>query len=311
MKSAVVCLTALAACGAPPDQLGPDAAPVAFPERLSQAGLYADIATKEVAAGSREFAPQYVLWSDGADKRRWVQLPAGAEIDTTDPDHWRFPVGTKFFKEFGRDGARLETRLIWRVGDTGDREADTLMGAFVWDDDESDAVFAPDGASDLRGTDHDAPSADACWRCHIGEPGQVLGLSGVQLADPGDWPLSTAVAPYQAPEPALGYLHANCGHCHSPSGGAWPDSGMVLRLDVAEQDAAGTQIVQTTVDQPLEQWLGRGFDYRIVAGDPAQSALAYRMGQRGSPAQMPPLASEHADADGQALVNQWIESLSP
>ena len=115
----------------------------------------------------------------------------------------------------------------------------------------------------------------------------------------------------EAPEPALGYLHANCGHCHSPSGGAWPDSGMVLRLAVDEQDAASTQIVQTTVDQPLEQWVGRGFDYRIVAGDPAQSALAYRMGQRGSPAQMPPLASEHADADGQALVNQWIESLSP
>ena len=33
---------------------------------------------------------------------------------------------------------------------------------------------------------------------------------------------------------ALGYLHANCGHCHNQNGTAWPDTQMVLRSVVAD-----------------------------------------------------------------------------
>jgi hypothetical protein len=28
---------------------------------------------------------------------------------------------------------------------------------------------------------------------------------------------------------ALGYLHANCGHCHNQNGTSWPDTQMMLR----------------------------------------------------------------------------------
>src|SRR5262245_54168229 len=55
------------------------------PETLSATGLYADIATKELAAYAQPFAPQFLLWSDGADKQRWVYLPeCEGTIDTTD-----------------------------------------------------------------------------------------------------------------------------------------------------------------------------------------------------------------------------------
>jgi hypothetical protein len=259
-----------------------------------------------------EFTPANVLWSDGADKLRWFQLPAGAQIDSADMNHWRFPVGAKFFKEFSTDGKRLETRLIWRVADTGNRERDTLVGAFVWNDDESEAFFVKDGQTNLRGTEHDAPSAELCWRCHLGEPGHALGVSALQLGDVAALPLSVpppAGTTFVAPNPALGYLHANCGHCHNPNGGAWSDSHMILRLDANERDATMNMIVMTTVGVALEQWIGRGYTYRIVAGDPDQSAAFYRITQRTMQVQMPPLATERTDDAGIALLRSWIQSL--
>jgi hypothetical protein len=303
----------LGACSDPPNTT-PDAEiiPSALPGRLSQTGLYTDIASKTVASRLVVFEPANVLWSDGAVKTRWYQLPPGAQIDSSDMNHWRFPIGTKFFKEFARDGKRLETRLIWRIADTGNREKDTLVGAYVWDESETDAILAPDGAQNLRGTDHDAPSQQTCWRCHIGEPGSSLGVSALQLGDVSALPLSSPPAdptPFVAPNPALGYLHANCGHCHNPYGGAWSNASLVLRLDVNERDPLQNQIVQTTVGVALKQWLGHGFTYRIVAGDPDQSAAFYRITQRAMNIGMPPLATEHTDDAGIALVRAWIESL--
>jgi hypothetical protein len=313
VTSRVFALLALGACSDPPT-VPPDAEilPSTMPARLSETGLYSDIAAKRVSSRLVEFTPANVLWSDGADKQRWYQLPAGAVIDSTDMNHWRLPIGTKLFKEFALDGKRLETRLIWRVADTGNREADTLVGAFVWNDTETDAVLAKDGEQNIRGTQHDAPSQDTCWRCHLGEPGHALGLSAVQVGDVSTLPLSApppAGTTYAAPNQALGYLHANCGHCHNPDGGAWVDSHMVLRLDADDRDAATTQVVQTTVGVALEQWIGRGYTYRIVAGDPDQSAAFYRITQRTMQVQMPPLATERTDDAGIALLRAWIESL--
>src|SRR5690349_1711795 len=86
----------------------PDAPAKRGRDQLSQTGLYADIATKTIAADVLAFEPSYVLWSDGATKTRWVRLPPGTSIDTTDPDHWVLPVGTQLWKEFVRDGKRIE-----------------------------------------------------------------------------------------------------------------------------------------------------------------------------------------------------------
>jgi hypothetical protein len=286
------------------------ALPTTMPAKLSQTPLYADIATKTLAEGTIEFTPANVLWSDGAEKHRWIQLPPGAQIDSTDMNHWVFPVGTVFFKEFDLNGMRLETRMVWHVRDTGDRETDYLLGAYVWDDTESDATFVPGGEDNLRGTPHDAPSADTCWRCHVGDAGHVLGFSALQLGDTSAWPLTVQPGvTFAAPNAALGYFHANCGHCHNPRGSAWVDSQMILRLDVDEHDAMSTQIYQTTVGVPLQQWVGNGYTSRIVAGDPTNSAVFVRMSSRAMNVQMPPIATEFVDPNGMDLLISWITSL--
>jgi hypothetical protein len=309
---AVVVVTALAGCS--DGSSTPDAMvlPTELPMLLSQTGLYKDIDTKEVAPDLREFTPHYRLWSDGAVKTRWIRLPSGAVIDNSDNDRWLFPVGTAWFKEFVRDGKRVETRLIWRVADTGDRERDTLFGAYIWNDTETDAIFTPDGAMNVRGTEHDVPSADACWKCHIGEPGRTLGFSAVQLGTVDDLPLSApppAGTTYTAPNDALGYLHANCGHCHNRYGSAWVSSTMELRLGVDDHDPAMAPAVRTTVGVALQQWVNHGYTTRVVAGDPDASALLYRMTQRTTGTQMPPIATELVDDAGVTTIRDWITNL--
>src|SRR5262245_7866666 len=69
------------------------------PQRLSETGLFADIGRETLAPGVVAYAPRFQLWSDGAEKRRWLWLPPGTRIDTSDMDSWVFPVGTKLWKE--------------------------------------------------------------------------------------------------------------------------------------------------------------------------------------------------------------------
>ena len=44
-----------------------------------------------------------------------LDVPEGEQIDTSDMNEWRFPAGTKLFKEL-RDGVRVETRLMLKTG---------------------------------------------------------------------------------------------------------------------------------------------------------------------------------------------------
>ncbi len=295
---------------------------------LSQTGLYADIATQTFAPDLLEFEPRYKLWSDGAEKRRWLRLPAGARIDTSDLEHWLLPVGAQLFKEFrAPDGTLLETRLIEHVASTGNDALDYWMGAFAWRADASDAVFVPDGASNVNGTQHDVPTASNCRTCHQGEPGHALGLSALQLFGPGPGVrladltqrglLSNAPpadAAYVVPgdattAAALGYIHANCGHCHNPRGAARPDVDMTLRLDLVAATPEATTIYRNTVSVPLFRFSHDGYTVRVSPGDPAASAILFRMSIRGVGQQMPPLATEVPDPSGLTSVSSWISSL--
>ncbi len=298
--------------------------------RLAETGLLADAEPRRISADALPFEPTYWLWSDGADKRRWLRLPPGTQIDTTVMDHWVFPIGTKLWKEFSLGGVLLETRLIERYGDGPE---DYWMGAFVWNAEQTDAVLAPEGQADINGTFHDAPAQKDCLACHRGEAGRVLGFSALQLSRPADAarvgptiadlvrqglltapPDGGAATAFSVPgDPAaaaaLGYLHANCGHCHNRSGTAWPDAQMVLRLETDETDVTSSALYRSLVGQPLQYWRGGAITQRIVAGDPDASAIVARMSARGDKDQMPPLATEKTDPTGIAKVRAWIASL--
>lgn len=278
--------------------------------RLSETGLYRDVRKKELAPDLIEYEPTYKLWSDGAQKRRWLRLPPGTTIDTSDMDHWSFPIGTMVWKEFALEGRLLETRLLARLGPERD---DYFMGAFLWNEDESDAVFKRDGDTDVRGTDHDLPAVKRCFTCHDGEPGRVLGYSAIQQAEP-EAPLSAPPdEAYVVPgddlaRAALGYLHANCGNCHNPMGTARTDTRLTLRLDVTQQRVEDTSTYKT-VGAAVDHWTDKGFALEIEAGAPDRSAVVARMQSRDKDDAMPPFASEKVDPDGVELVRSWISTL--
>lgn len=292
------------------------------PFMLSETGLYRNIAREELAPDLIAFEPAHTLWSDGSTKRRWVRLPKDHRIDSSDMDQWQMPVGTVFFKEFERDGVRVETRAIAR---TGPERFDYWMGAFVWNEAGTDAEFRPDGEENARGTPHDVPTSTQCGTCHNGEAGRALGFSALQLSagglldelsqaellshPPGNG--ETFSVPGNARvSAALGYLHANCGHCHNPNGSARPDTDMNLRLDLGQTSPSSTNAYLTTVGVELQYFDDTQLVFRVAPGAPDESALVARMRERGSDSQMPPFATERVHDDGVAVVTAWIRSLS-
>src|SRR5262245_15706298 len=150
----------------------------AAPPRLSETGLYGS--DGNVDPRNLSFVPQYPLWSDGAEKQRWIQLPEGSKIDVSDVDAWRFPAGTKLWKQFSWSGRKIETRMLWKVA--GD---EWIFATYLWNEDQKDAVLAPEtGVPNVfeiaRGKSHSIPGIEDCHACHQASPSTVLGFSALQ-----------------------------------------------------------------------------------------------------------------------------------
>jgi hypothetical protein len=296
----------------------------ALPQRLSETGLFQDLERERLGPGVFAYAPEFVLWSDGTDKRRWVFVPDGAQIDTSDLENWRFPRGSKFWKEFSRDGVHLETRLLQKVGN-GD--ADWAAAAYLWRQDQSDAELAPYGAIDALGTTHNVPASGECFACHDGRSNRVLGFSAIQLAPrseatPERLPETAREALFASALPtldvpgtptesaALGYLHANCSHCHNQSAAAQsaekclnPNQELGFDLDFTLYTDRLTSVSSTATYRTA---LGRV----IERGNPDASKVMEVMASRqGGVAQMPPLGTERVDERGLRTLRSWIGAL--
>ena len=319
--------------------LGAASARAELPLHLRDTGLYTDAAMTAIRPGVVAFSPQYPLWSDGAAKRRWIQLPPGTSIDAVQPDAWDFPRGTKLWKEFSH-GRALETRFIERGADGNWRFA-----SYIWNADGSDAVLAPAaGVRDLPapnapGARYTIPAENDCRACHEGAPVPVLGFSALQLspdrdplaphADAGVTPadLRTLVArgilknlPAEllakppriaasspAERAALGYLHGNCGNCHNDDGPL-----AVLEMTLAQRVAAPPNAVLHSIVGVQSQYRAPGAPAdaaRVAPGHLGESVIALRMRSRDPLQQMPPLGTQAVDAEALALIGRWIEGL--
>jgi hypothetical protein len=301
------------------------------PATLECTGLYTDLESKRLLPGLRAYAPAFSLWSDGSSKQRWISLPDGQTIDSSDPNEWRFPVGTKLFKEFSRNGKRVETRMWHKAGNNF-----WVNAVYAWNEDETEAARSAGGDVTLSdGSDYHIPSQDECEKCHRGRTERILGfdqvllglrgVQGVSLRDLADENLLS-----QTPESSelaigddgsglapsvLGWLHANCGiTCHNGNSRAvgYP-TGLRLRLDPADLDGRPVRefdAYETTIGMPVTtvNWSGQT---RIVPGHPEQSLLYRLITTRGQGKQMPPFASSQVDAVDSVLVGEWIRRMPP
>lgn len=327
---------------------------------LSESGLYTDIVNHVLAPDVVEFEPEFKLWSDAAEKRRWIRLPPGEQIQVIAMDRWRVPRGTTVWKEFADPGTgkRLETRIIQYLA-----SGDFYFASFIWNEDDSEAEFDPTlfpaeprdipaGCSvcttppcTANPDCHVVPQSNKCNECHGGEVGKLLGFSAVQLSHDGPGMTLTDLVELDLldnpPAPgvtfpvpgtpveraAIGYLHANCGHCHSPVSGQTGchllTEGLATRVLPGNVDVEDTQVYQTAVGQPLQYWIGamRGNNTditdRILPGDASASAIWYRMSVRefgqlpplNDHQQMPYFFTNEVDEAGLSAVEVWINSL--
>ncbi len=301
------------------------------PSSLACTGLYSDIHSKNIANGVHAYTPAVPLWSDGAEKSRWIQLPAGTTIDASDPSEWRFPIGTKAWKEFRVGNKRVETRLWQKVSATN-----WVNATYAWNADETAATISPGGDIQLAdGAKYHIPTTTECQQCHRGRTDRLLGFESVSLGLDGasGWTLRELVdAKVISPAPAnahlvlgddgttraaaaMSWLHVNCGvTCHNTNSSSIGYAAkMNLRLDPLLLDgrpstdfAARTTTLGITAVTP--QWAGAT---RIAAGDPDDSLLVQLISRRESNNQMPPIATSVVDPEHVAAVRAWIAAMAP
>jgi hypothetical protein len=276
-----------------------------------------------------------VLWDDTATKRRWIYLPPGTKIDTTDMDHWIFPVGTKIWKEFAR-GPRVETRLIYKqlADDTAPNA--WFYATYAWNSTQDDTTLLTAGMKNANGTQHDIPSRIECRGCHERlQPTRVLGFDAIQL----DYDASANLldlqdlismgllttppagsAPPRFPIPGtavdratLGYFHGNCAHCHNPTSDVHDVAPMDVRLRTAmPASVTGTPAYMTMVGADAAVPYTEGaitYTKLIIKQDPTNSAVFGRMNSMISFRFMPNLAVEDVDPAGQTAIVAWINAL--
>ena len=307
------------------------------PQRLSETGLYAAGRPGLIDPANRAFSPQYPLWSDGAAKARWIYLPPGTSIDTTDPGEWTFPVGTRFWKEFTFGGRKIETRFIWRAS-----AGRWVFATYVWNEEQNDAVLAPDegvrGVVEVgAGRRHDIPGANDCRACHGSARPGPLGFNALQLSTdrdpnaihgepltPGMITLATLAAdrllsparPELLADPprirtssprtraALGYFASNCGTCHNPGGETSFTGPSLKHTDLADGDAVAKALMgYATRWQVPGQPDGASF---MLSGETDASAMLARMRSRRPSSQMPPLGTNLRDEKAIDAIAKWI-----
>jgi hypothetical protein len=254
-------------CSETADAGGDAGAAGTVPIHLRCTALYSCWSDKTVAPDHRAYQPAFVLWSDGAEKTRWLHLPAGTTINTgggsvdAGPDEWVFPVGTMVYKEFKLAGKRIETRRLWKASDK-----EWVFSVWRWSSDESTATlmntgeFLPNPAE--PGHVYEIPANTACVKCHSGHDDMLLsvdawslgapgaqGITLTQLKDEGrlsNWPFGTNFTIPQDGtgkfDKVVGWYYNNCGFCHKPkhsgalgTAGAdgGPPPGLELYLPVA------------------------------------------------------------------------------
>lgn len=317
---------AIAARAASPAPVNTAAVAEGMPATLAEFGFFADPAAQVPAAGVIPYRLNTPLYSDGADKLRFVYLPAGAKLSAGEDGLLQFPVGSALIKTFafgaGAGRTLIETRLLLH------RAEGWVALPYRWNPAQTEARLALAGARVKAVTpageaiSYRVPNKNQCKECH-GLQGAVIPLGPKARNLEREWLAGLVTAGHLARIPpgsdtlprwegrgqaapaaaARAYLDVNCAHCHRP-GGMASNSGLDLRWQ--QQDPAAIGIGK----RPVAAGRGSGgllFD--IVPGKPGESITVHRMKSTEGGIAMPELGKATVDNEGVAVIERWIASL--
>lgn len=150
----------------------------AFPDKLSETGLFADTATLRVAPGVLAYEINAPGWHDGASGRHHLALPTAGKLEVMPTKTWEVPNDTVLAQTLEHDGRRIETRVLVKQQD------DWAGYTFRWQSDQRDAVLVEKGGADMvlaNGQPWRVPSRAECMMCHTREANFALALHEAQL----------------------------------------------------------------------------------------------------------------------------------
>jgi uncharacterized repeat protein (TIGR03806 family) len=345
MRRALAALAAVLCVGAAPAPTGValDALMASTPApTLSAYRLFTDDGARHPNAGVTPYALNTPLFSDYAEKTRFLYLPPGTHAAYRPQGALDLPVGATLVKTFAypADFRRpdekvrvLETRLLIH------RRSGWVALAYVWNADQTEArlkragtridVSYLDAQGQARQIDYRVPNQNQCKECHslsgriapIGVKARNLngefpyaGGTENQLAH---WTrtglLTGAPSPGKAPRTAVWSnaaepLEARArayldGNCGHCHNPRGMASNTGLNLDLEEQRAAKIGIGK----RPVAAGKGSGdLETDLVPGRPDASIIAYRMGSTDPGVMMPELGRSVVHEEGLALVRDYI-----
>ncbi len=327
----LVCLSGWAVQAGEAGQGPADAVVVStgLPTTLSGFGFFADAAGTVPAKGVILYRLNSPLFSDYAEKYRFIYIPQGMSATAHGDGLIDFPVGSALIKSFGyeQDGKTrlLETRVLLHRADGW------LALPYVWNEAQTEAVLKvagtriavdfTDPSGQNRSISYAVPNKNQCKECHalsgavtpIGpklrnlDPVAIAALTAAgQLR--GDLKVTSAMPDFEdssAPlnSRARAYLDVNCAHCHNRRGSA---SNSGLYLDWDEKALVHLGIGK----RPVAAGRGSGnLEFAIAPGEPDKSITLYRMKSLDPGIAMPEVGRGMVHDEGVKLLSDWIVAM--
>ena len=305
------------------------------PATLAETGCYADVAGHQLAPQLVPFEINSPLWSDGALKRRFLLIPDGQSIGSTDAGALTMPVGTLLVKEFWLERIAeqptsrfpVETRFLVKRCEEGDCIEPWQGYSYRWNPEGSEAALIDPGSADERTewtvTDaggqevahsHIYPARLNCTRCHNAPAGRVLGLQLAQLDRPARY--GDLVADQLDTLTAIGVLAAPGGNAATtrlpssldPSYDYQSRSRAYYHINCASCHRPGGE--RPTIDLRFEAPLAAdNICNQLTPGNGTGSNLYIKDATRGA-GQMPPLATDLPDDYQLATTAAWIDGMA-
>ncbi len=278
------------------------------------------------------------LFSDYAEKSRFLWMPEGTSASYREDRVFDFPAGAVLIKNFFYENEENNDRQIVETRLLVNRENGWDALTYVWNEAQTEAYLTLTGDMKEMTYNHQpftylVPNRNQCKSCHSYD-GQMMpnGPKAHQLNKTFNYPDGTfnqldkwaatgyltgyqpsGKTPFAAQwdnpptgslhERAMSYLDSNCGHCHNPHG---PANTSGLNLVYNEPPGISMGINKA----PVATGKGSGGRrYSIVPGQPEESILVYRMESTDPGAMMPELGRQLVHAEGVALIREWIAGM--
>ncbi|QDU28768.1 Soluble aldose sugar dehydrogenase YliI precursor [Anatilimnocola aggregata] len=174
-----------------------------FPRKLSESGLFQDVAKHSMVDGVVPYSVNSPLWSDGSHKERFIAIPAiegrDMKIEFNTGRSWKFPDDAVLVKSFALETTAgdpksrrwVETRFMVK------QEGEWAGYSYRWNEAQTDAELVEAGGADqtfeirvpkssespasVRQQKWHYPSRTECMVCHSRAANFVLGLSESQM----------------------------------------------------------------------------------------------------------------------------------